>query len=139
MMMSTTNKLIYAFLQRLGIVGPEGDLRENGRSQSRGFMDLVYERLEGTDGYLGRGGAVISLAHYFKQNGDLCQDPEMVILVHPNSQVAEAFSYQQAIPPIYQEVYSGSGRLNVQAKIDLDSFLVTWLKNLVDQGHGFQT
>src|SRR5690625_7707946 len=97
MMMSTTNKLIYQFLQRLGIVGPEGDLRENGRSQSRGFMDLVYERLEGTDGYLGRGGAVISLAHYFKQNGDLCQDPEMVILVHPNSQVAEDFSYQQEL------------------------------------------
>jgi len=138
-MMSTTNKLIYAFLQRLGIVGPEGDLRENGRSQSPGFMDLVYERLEGTDGYLGCGGAVISLAHYFKQNGDLCQDPEMVILVHPSFHTAEAFSYQQAIPPVYQEVYSGSGRLNTQAKIDLDSFLVTWLKNLVDQGHGFRT
>lgn len=93
----SSNEVIYQLLENLGIVDPAGRLREDGRSQSSGY----------------------------------------VVLIHPTSRTAEAFSFQQAIPPVYQEVYSESGRLNPQLKVQLDSFLATWLKNLVDQGHGF--
>lgn len=121
---------------RLGIITPEDQLRADGRSKSDGYMDLVYERLEGMEGHLGQGGIPISLAHYFKQNGDLCQDPEMVVLVHLERQEAEAFSFQQAIPPVYQDVYTEQGSVAPRAKKELNSFLGLWLENLENQGHG---
>ena len=42
------------------------------RVESGGFMDLVVENV---------GLNQISVAHYYEQNGDLCQDPEVVFLV----------------------------------------------------------
>lgn len=39
---------------------------------SGGFMDLVVENI---------GPNQVSIAHYYEQNGDLCQDPEIVFLV----------------------------------------------------------
>ncbi len=41
---------------------------------------------------------VLSMAHYFEQNGDLCQDPEMTVRVFAHGMV-EALTFQQAIPP----------------------------------------
>ena len=125
----------YKRLEALGIVTPDGTLRPDGRSKSDGYMDLVYERLEYMEDLLTPGSIAISLAHYFKQNGDLCQDPEMVVLVYPESRQAEAFSFQQAIPSIYQEVYPEPGKVAPKAKEALNGFLGTWLENLVHQGH----
>ena len=42
--------------------------------KSGGFMDLHFEKI---------GKNVFSLAHYYKQNGDLVPDPDMVIRVNP--------------------------------------------------------
>jgi hypothetical protein len=72
--------------------GAGGKLRDNGRSQSGGFMDLVFEKLPYLDGFNGQACTAFSIAHYFKQNGDLFQDPEMVVLVYPELQMAEAFA-----------------------------------------------
>jgi uncharacterized protein YqiB (DUF1249 family) len=84
------------------------------RLRAPGFMDLVVEVLPTCDE---TGGMVLSLAHYFEMNGDLCQDPEMTVrLFHPGMTIfqelcpstdpsrgrAEALSFQQAIPPNYQ-------------------------------------
>lgn len=129
-------KTNYQRLMRLGIITREDQLRADGRSKSDGYMDLVFERLEGMEGHLGPGGIPISLAHYFKQNGDLCQDPEMVVLVHLERQEVEAFSFQQAIPPVYQEIYPEQGRVAPRVKRELNSFLGLWLENLENQGHG---
>lgn len=86
------------------------------RLRAGGFMDLVCEVLPRCDE---TGATVLSLCHYFEQNGDLCQDPEMTVrLFHPGSRKelamtpstdskwgrAEALSFQMAIPPIYQEL-----------------------------------
>ena len=122
-------------LVKLGIVR-DGQLRANSRSQSGGFMDLVFEKLPYLDGFNGQACTAFSIAHYFKQNGDLCQDPEMVILVYPELQMAEAFSFQQAIPPIYQEVYPEPGKFRPRLKKELNSFLRQWLTNCINQGHG---
>jgi hypothetical protein len=63
-----------------GIIGrPLPDL-ESGvvyRLQADGFMDLVVEVLSPCPV---TGAQVLSLCHYFVQNGDLCADPEMGVL-----------------------------------------------------------
>ena len=77
---------------------------------------------------------VLSLAHYFEQNGDLCQDPEMTVRVTQPGMV-EALTFQQAIPPIYSVVYPEPGKVAPAIKRDLNSFLSMWLWNLTAQGH----
>ena len=44
------------------------------------FMDLVIEVVEPCPQ---TGALIVSLAHYFEQHGDLCQDPEMTVRVFP--------------------------------------------------------
>ncbi|MCH9650793.1 MAG: hypothetical protein K0U98_21375 [Deltaproteobacteria bacterium] len=117
------------------------------RLRASGFMDLTVERLPDC---FETGGIVLSLAHYFVQNGDLCQDPEMTVRLFPPGlaifqQLApstdltlgrvEALSFQQASPPIYQRVYPQPGSYYRSLRRDLNSFLGLWLRNLEDQSH----
>ena len=111
------------------------------------FMDLVIEVV---DRCPETGALIVSLAHYFEQHGDLCQDPEMTVRVFPPGSTVfrnmvpstdprhgrlEALTFQQAIPSVYQEVYPEPGRYYPKLKRDLNGFLTTWLRNLKDQGH----
>ena len=95
------------------------------------YMRLVIENI----GLGPRGHQAISVAHYFEQNGDLCQDPEMAFeLVPQGSNVSyEPFMFQQAIPPIYQEVF-GTGGENARLKRQLTKFAHTWDRNIGAQG-----
>jgi len=102
------------------------------KSESSGFMDLHFDRLYEEDGSV-----IIALAHYFKQNGDMCSDPDMQLRVYPEHRMAEALTFQQANPPVYQEVYPAPGKVNPRLKKKLNSFLSTWLRNCVSQGHRF--
>ena len=122
----------YARLQAL-IGRPFGDLRSDRsyRLKARGFMDLVVEVLPQCPE---TGAMVLSLAHYFEQNGDLCQDPEMTVRVFSHGMV-EALTFQQAIPPIYSVVYPQPGVVAMRVKQDLNAFLSLWLRNLTAQGH----
>ena len=87
----------YARLEAL-IGQPLGDLR-SGRSyrlRAQGFMDLVVEVLpQDSD----TGAMVLSLAHYFEQEGDLCRDPEMTVRVFlpqdGRDGSAEALTFEQ--------------------------------------------
>jgi len=134
-MRKNIHQTIFDRLVKLDIVRA-CQLRADGRSQSGGFMDLVFEKLPHLDGASGQASIAFSMAHYFKQNGDLCQDPEMVVLVYPELAMAEAYSFQQAIPPIYQEVYPEPGQYRPKLKKELNTFLRQWLQNLIDQKHG---
>jgi hypothetical protein len=127
----------YARLEAL-MGQPLGDLR-SGRSyrlRAAGFMDLVVEVLPQDDE---TGAMVLSLAHYFVQEGDLCQDPEMTVRVFlpqdGRDGAVEALSFQQAIPPIYQLVYPKPGMVAPRLKRELNEFLTFWLRNLKAQGH----
>jgi uncharacterized protein YqiB (DUF1249 family) len=123
---------IYAQLEQLGVIALIREDAEAAKSESGGYMDLHFDRL-----YESEGGVVISLAHYFKQNGDLCCDPDMEIRVLPERKLAEALTFQQAIPPIYQMVYPEAGKVNPSLQKSLNDFLLTWLRNCVAQGHRF--
>ena len=91
----------YARLQAL-IGQPLCELRSDRsyRLRAPGFMDLVVKVLPQCPE---TGAMVLSLAHYFEQHGDLCQDPEMTVRVFSHGMV-EALTFEQAIPP------SGSSR-----------------------------
>lgn len=118
------------------------------RFRAEGYMDLVVENIGKCEWlWVPR----LSLAHYHKVNGDLCQDPEVVIRIYPPGSSFEAFApstdiqfgrveaveFQQAIPPIFQEVYPQPGRYNPVLRNSLNSFLALWLRNLRSQGHRF--
>jgi len=123
---------IFAQLERLGVISLIRENADAAKSQSSGYMDLHFDRLYETEGSV-----VISLAHYFKQSGDLCCDPDMEICVRPERKIAEALTFQQAIPPIYQMVYPEAGQVNPGLKKSLNDFLLTWLRACVAQGHQF--
>lgn len=77
---------------------------------------------------------IVSIAHYFEQHGDLCQDPEMTFLV--NETGVYAMTFQQAIPPIYQEAVrleEDGVRYNQRHQRDLTSFANDWMKNIQSQ------
>lgn len=106
------------------------------KSKVSGFMDLTVERLSHLDEVTGQKGIAISLTHYFEQNGDLCKDPDMVIVVYPALKSVEVYSFEMSIPPLYQVVFPAPGKVYLKLRNDLNSFLRDWLNNLIDQGHG---
>lgn len=77
---------------------------------------------------------IVSIAHYYEQHGDLCQDPEMTFLV--NDTGVYAMTFQQAIPPIYQEAIrleDQGVRYSAKLQRDLTSFANDWMKNIQSQ------
>jgi hypothetical protein len=117
---------------------PLPDLRPETvyRLRAEGFMDLVAEVLSRNRE---TGAVVLSLAHYFEQAGDLCQDPEMVVRAFLPTEgrpgLLEALTFRQALPPIYHEVYPEPGKVVPRLRRELNEFLTTWLRNLEAQGH----
>lgn len=133
--MSTTKNVYtrnFNKLEKLGIIDLITSGKSAAKSESSGFMDLHFDRLYEEDGSI-----IIALAHYYKQNGDMCSDPDMQLRVYPEHRMAEALTFQQANPPVYQEVYPAPGKVNPRLKKELNSFLSTWLRNCVSQGHRF--
>lgn len=124
---------LFIKLEFLGVIPLIEQGREAATSKGEPFMDLHYNYL-----YADHGRDVISLAHYFKQNGDLCCDPDMEIRIDMEHQTAEALSFQQAIPPIYQMVYPEPGKVDLNRKRELNGFLMHWLGNCELQGHHFE-
>ena len=93
------------------------------------FMPLSVERLYSNDV-----GTFYSFCHYFKQNGDLCQDPEMLFIKTNHGPVVPAMFQQY--PGIYQEsVFQDDGKWKYSKKMQSDhtSFANTWLKNIKNQ------
>lgn len=122
--MAVIYKRIYSKLNKL-TNGLEQFMQGNGylKLKSTGFMDLVIERISPEE---------ISLAHYYEQNGDLCQDPEVTLRIYPESQMAEALTFQNHI--YFQRVYLDDNRVNVKLKKSLNSFANQWLSVLKQQG-----
>ncbi len=97
---------------------------------SQAYMPLHVERL-----FSFKVGTLYSLAHYFKQNGDMCQDPEMTFIKTAFDKVYPS-SFHQAIPPIYEESVCQHGRrwlVRVNRQIKHAEFAELWLINIRDQ------
>jgi len=99
-----------------------------------GLMDASFNFLYKDS----EGRYIISLAHYFEQEGDLIADPDMEIRIDPVLQSAEALAIQTQFG--YRTVYSednGKRMVNTREKKDQNKFLAQWLMNMIHQGHSF--
>lgn len=97
------------------------------------YMPLVIE-------YVGEGPRslpMVSVAHYFEQQGDLMRDPEIVFEVTPGG-AWEPVSIQQDPVGSYQEAVfrDKDGRLMARPGLirELKSFARMWDRNIKEQG-----
>jgi uncharacterized protein YqiB (DUF1249 family) len=124
-------------LEKLGILNCL-EKNNSAKSESSGFMDLCLERIGDNDNAPNEENSyTISLAHYYKANGDLCADPDMEILIIPSKRSAHALAFQ--MPNYYQVVYPRKGYVNRSQLKEQNSFLRQWLINLKNQGHNLNS
>ena len=80
-------------------------------------------------------GPLISVAHYYEQNGDLMRDPDVVFLIGADRHVYP-ISFRQDNLGIYLEsayVEDGVWKVRVKMQADLCSFCNQWMRNIDDQ------
>jgi len=96
---------------------------------SKSFIPLSVEKLSTYDV-----GTMYSFAHYFNQNGDMCQDPEMCFIKTKLGKVYPCM-FQQAIPPIYQEsiFFDNGWKCKTKMQKDHTQFANMWLINIKEQ------
>lgn len=134
-MFTTQNRLNFKRLKELGIYA-NGKTQDHRKSKSAPYMDLIVERVPHHDYDAGNEkGIAYSLAHYFEQNGDLCKDPDMVVILFPEHEAVVASTFEQSRPPTYDCVYSENSGPNKYLMQSLNDFLSLWLENLATQGH----
>lgn len=107
------------------------------RLEQSAYMPLVIESLPLNQ---------ISVAHYYRQNGDSIADPEVVFLIHPALGWVPIEITQPPLFIIGKGAFSGHRRyidLDENGKLiaynrywqnDLASFCGTWAANIRDQG-----
>ena len=110
-----------------------GDHRkfDNGGS---GIMPAVVEAVGTTP----QGALIISVAHYYEQNGDLMADPEITFVVARDDYVFP-ISYKQDGLGIDREYVRWEGERvfwNLKAQNDLASFCTNWMRNIKEQQFG---
>lgn len=96
-----------------------------------GFMPLCVEVVG--DGPA-KGSLILSLAHYFTQNGDLMSDPQMEFLVTADGTCFPLVFEQSGF--IYQDaVRFEDGKILVAKKLqaDIASFANDWMVNIKEQ------
>jgi len=97
------------------------------------FMPLSIEII----GRGPRGGILISVMHWYEQNGDLMRDPDIEIEFLPGSGEWLPVSYRQDSFGSFQEavaIEDGELRLNAKRVHDLLAFMKFWDKNIGEQG-----
>jgi hypothetical protein len=77
----------------------------------------------------------ISIMHAYTTNGDLCYDPNVVVEADADARTLKACSFEQSIPPVYQDVYDEGGNADAGMRDDIGEFLSTWLDNIDGQGY----
>ena len=131
-MKKTRYENMFNKMVKLGIINQDGSLKftEYLKLKSCCFMDLNIDHLSHKDNE----DIIISIAHNYIQNGDVMADPDMEIRIIPKMKMVEALSFKQDHMGIYQQVYLEDGNYYPKLKNDLNNFLNSWLKNLIDQG-----
>ena len=80
-------------------------------------------------------GPLVSVAHYYQQNGDMMRDPDVVFLIGADQHVYP-ISYRQDGLGINQEaafVEEGQWRVRTKMQADICSFCNQWMRNINEQ------
>jgi hypothetical protein len=114
------------------LFGGLGRLAEHPiRLEVAGFMPLCVECL----GAGPRGLPLVSVTHYFEQNGDLLGDPDTTFEIDGERWLPVA--YQQDSVALYQEVVTLSEDgvlIDRRLEQELRAFAELWDRNLLEQG-----
>ena len=89
------------------------------------FMPLFIEKV---------GDDHIAIYHHYEAGGDLIADPDMSFWINQDEKALHARSFQQDIPPIYQQV-AYNGTINMKLETELNSFARQWFRNIHSQGY----
>ena len=80
-------------------------------------------------------GPLVSIAHYYQQNGDMMRDPDVVFLIGADQHVYP-ISYRQDGMGVYQEAAiaeAGKWKVRTKMQADICSFCNQWMKNINEQ------
>jgi len=79
-------------------------------------------------------GMHFSIAHYYEQNGDLCQDPDVSIVRRADGSWAP-ISFQNSVAYRVAVTFHDDGTIEVDEREqkDLASFVNGWMKNVSEQ------
>ena len=121
-------EMTFEKLLKLEIINTKGKiLYSYMKFEASGFMPLHVDWIDDDK---------ISIAHNGIQNGDVMADPDMIVRIVPEMKMAEALTFQNDYLGIFQEVYPEPGKFYPKLKTELNSFLNSWLKRVIeDQGH----
>jgi hypothetical protein len=114
------------------------------RIEMKGYDRLCIEHVGNapTDGLV-----LVSVAHYFEQNGDLMSDPEMTFEVNPSDDKENGWlsgswrpaSITQSPMGVYREAVfrDDAGRTLIRPKLvaELKGFARMWNRNIGEQGY----
>jgi hypothetical protein len=94
------------------------------------FMAACIEII-GTTGL----GPLVSIAHYYEQNGDLMRDPDVIFLIGADQQVYPISFRQDNLGTYLEAAVIDNGQWKVRTKMqaDLCSFCNQWMRNINEQ------
>lgn len=85
-----------------------------------------------------RGGMLISVMHWYEQNGDLMRDPDVEIEILPDTGEWLPLSYRQDSAGLFQEAQIDINgelmRASERFVKDIQRFLKLWDRNIGEQG-----
>lgn len=90
-------------------------------SAGDGYMPLIIEKI---------GSNMISVAHYYEQNGDLMRDPEIEFILDSDKEELRPRSYVQDNIGAYQYLEKDDGTVDPIAEAQLSKFTVNWFDNI---------
>ncbi len=118
-----------------------GDHAKIGKDESA-YMAVcvdVIDRPNISDALLGQC-VVGAVSHYFKQNGDMCADPDMTFLVVGPSDGSPLavfpMTFDQSLPPRYDVAarFEGGTLIHKPAlQADITRFANSWMSNIAQQ------
>ena len=77
---------------------------------------------------------IVSVAHYYEQNGDLVADPDVTFLLTAERQVYPlTFEQGGLVHQVTARFSGGQLQFNQKAQKDLASFCNQWMRNIAEQ------
>ena len=121
----TTRQRNYEAIYKIAPEILDGKARYMRFEAGEAFMPLSIEKV---------GDDHIAIYHQYESNGELFADPDMSFWINKDEKELHARSFQQDVPPIYQQVVYG-GTFNPKLESELTSFARQWFRNIHSQGY----